>query len=99
MTGLAQTHFLCVSINETSETSKLKALYTKVEEQGATIDEMKRIVEKLGRDVELNFKALKVFGKDQFNQMKSNKLTNDLRMHQGDPASKESAPSTKPGHY
>jgi hypothetical protein len=95
ITGLAQAHFLYVSINDRRETAKLKTLYTKVDEQGRNIDEMKRIVEKLGRDVELNFKALKVFGKDQFNQMKSNKLTNDLKMHHGDPASKESS-STKP---
>ncbi|MCX5872299.1 MAG: SH3 domain-containing protein [Deltaproteobacteria bacterium] len=89
ITALAQAHFLWVSTTEKKETSKIKALYTKVEEQGRTIDEMKRIMEKLGRDVELNFKALKVFGKDQLNQMRSNKLTNDLRLQQNEPATKD----------
>jgi hypothetical protein len=97
ITGLAQAHFLYVSINDHRETAKLKNLDKKVDEQSRNIDEMKRIVEKLGRDVELNFKALKVFGKDQFNSMKSNRLTNDLRMHGSDPASKESS-STKPAN-
>lgn len=90
ITALAQAHFLWVSTTEKKETSKIKALYTKVEEQGRTIDEMKKIMEKLGRDVELNFKALKVFGKDQLNQMRSNKLTNDLRL-QNDPPAKDSS--------
>ncbi len=93
ITALAQAHFLWVTTRESQETSKIKALYAKVEEQGRSVDEMKRIVEKLGRDVELNFKALKVFGKDQLNQMRANKLTNDLRLRQNDSASKEPAPS------
>ncbi len=89
ITALAQAHFLWVTTRESKETSKIKALYAKVEEQGRTVDEMKRIVEKLGRDVELNFKALKVFGKDQLNQMRANKLTNDLRLRQNDSAAKD----------
>lgn len=92
VTALAQTHFLWVSIKETRDNSKIKALYSKVEEQGHSIDETKRIVEKLGRDVELNFKALKVFGKDQLTQMRTNKLTSDLRLRHNEPVPKESAP-------
>jgi hypothetical protein len=92
VTALAQTHFLWVSIKETGDNSKIKALYTKVEEQGHSIDETKRIVEKLGRDVELNFKALKVFGKDQLTQMRTNKLTSDLRLRHNEPVQKETAP-------
>ncbi len=95
ITALAQAHFLWVTTRESKETSKIKALYAKVEEQSRTVDEMKRIVEKLGRDVELNFKALKVFGKDQLNQMRANKLTNDLRLRQNDLAPKDPV-SSKP---
>ncbi|MGC8660540.1 MAG: SH3 domain-containing protein [Desulfomonilaceae bacterium] len=89
VTILAQVHFLWVSGKLSKEDSKIQAVYTKVENQGHNVDEMKRIIEKLSRDVELNFKALKVFGKDQLNQMRSNKLTNDLRLRQNDPTQKD----------
>lgn len=89
ITALAQAHFLWVYARESKESSKIKALYTKVEEQGRNLDETKRMVEKLGRDVELNFKALKVFGKDQLNQMRTNRLTNDLRLRQNELPLKE----------
>ncbi len=89
ITALAQVHFLWVSAKQSKENSKIQALYAKVEDQNHNLDEMKRIIEKMGRDVELNFKALKVFGRDQLNQMRNNKLTNDLRLRQNESAQKD----------